>query len=31
MLEIVNQIQLHHARLLYIISELYYRSLITDE
>ena len=31
MLEIVNQIQLHHARLLYIISELYYRSLIKDE
>lgn len=31
MLDIVNSIQLHHARLLYIISELFYRDMISDE
>lgn len=31
MLEKVNSIQLHHARLLYIVSELYHRNIISEE
>ena len=31
MLDVVNSIQLHHARLLYIVSELFYKEMITDE
>jgi hypothetical protein len=31
MLDVVNSIQLHHARLLYIVSELFYKDMISDE
>ncbi len=31
MLEVVNSIQLHHARLLYIVSELYHKKIISEE
>lgn len=31
MVEVVNSIQLHHARLLFIVTELYRKQIITDD